>query len=100
MHNILVDKARARQSEKRGGDQVRVDGLEELVQTDADAVEILTLERALGVLREKSPRQALVVELRYFAGYTFVEIGEILGVSEKTAKKDWAAAKTRLAGDY
>ncbi len=96
MRQILVDRARARRSEKRGGDQVRVEDTEQLVRTEADAVEILAVDRALGSLKRQSPRQAQVVELRYFAGYSLEETAMVLGVAERTVKRDWDAARTRL----
>jgi RNA polymerase sigma factor (TIGR02999 family) len=96
MRQILVDRARARRSEKRGGDQVRVEETEQLVRSEADAVEILAVDRALGSLKRQSPRQAQVVELRYFAGYSLEETALVLGVAERTVKRDWDAARTRL----
>jgi RNA polymerase sigma factor (TIGR02999 family) len=96
MRQILVDRARARHSEKRGGDQVRVEETEQLVRTEADAIEILAVDRALGSLKRQSPRQAQVVELRYFAGYSLEETALVLGIAERTVKRDWDAARTRL----
>lgn len=96
MHSILVDRARARKSVKRGGDLARVDEIDQLVRTDADADEILAVDTALGKLKEQSPRQAQVVELRYFAGYSLEETAMVLGVAERTVKRDWNVARTRL----
>jgi len=96
MHQILVDRSRARLSAKRGGDQVRVDQLDDLVRTDADADEILAVDTALVKLKKQSPRQAQVVVLRYFAGFSLEETAVLLGVAEKTVKRDWDAARTRL----
>jgi RNA polymerase sigma factor (TIGR02999 family) len=96
MHRILVDRARARLSAKRGGDLVRVDEFEHLIRTDADADEILAVDTALTKLKEQSPRQAQVVELRYFAGYSLEETAMVLGVAERTVKRDWNVARVRL----
>jgi len=96
MRGILVDRARARLSAKRGGDLVRVDDMSQLVRTDADADEILAVNRALTKLRQQFPRQAQLVELKYYAGYTLEESAVVMGVSERTAKRDWDQARTRL----
>lgn len=96
MHQILVDRARARLSAKRGGDQIRVDELDQLVRTDADADEILAVDIALDALKRHSPRQAQLVELKYYAGYTLEESAVMMGVSERTAKRDWEQARVRL----
>ena len=96
MRRILVDRARARRSEKRGGDQVRVDEGDQLVHTDADADEILAVDMALGELKRQSPRQAQLVVLRYYGGFTLAESAAVLHVAERTAKRDWEAARTRL----
>ena len=96
MRRILVDRARARRSEKRGGDQVRVDEGDQLVHTDADADEILAVDMALGALKRLSPRQAQLVVLRYYGGFTLAESAAVLHVAERTAKRDWEAARTRL----
>jgi RNA polymerase sigma factor (TIGR02999 family) len=96
MHQILVDRARARRSEKRGGDQVRVDEMDQLVRTDADADEILAVDLALADLRRRLPRHAQLVVLRYYGGFTLAESAAVLGVSERTVKRDWDQARTRL----
>ncbi len=93
---IVVDRARASHSEKRGGGLVRVEETGQLVRTGADADEILAVDRALGKLKLQSPRQAQVVELRYFAGYSLEETAVLLGAAERTVKRDWDAARTRL----
>lgn len=96
MHQILVDRARARKSEKRGGDQIRVDEFDQLVRTEADADEILAVDIAMRELKRQSPRQAQLVELKYYAGYTLEESAVVMGVSERTAKRDWEQARVRL----
>jgi RNA polymerase sigma factor (TIGR02999 family) len=96
MRGVLVDRARARLSAKRGGDLVRVDDAEQLVRTDADADEILAVDLALGTLKRQSPRQAQLVVLRYYGGFTMEESAAVMGVSERTAKRDWEQARVRL----
>jgi RNA polymerase sigma factor (TIGR02999 family) len=96
MRDILVDRARARLSSKRGGDLVRVEESDQLVRTDADADEILAVDLALGTLKRQSPRQAQLVVLRYYGGFTMEESAAVMGVSERTAKRDWEQARVRL----
>jgi len=96
MRRILVDRARARQSAKRGAKPVRVEMADSLVRTDADADQIIGVDRALESLATQSQRLATLVELRYFAGYSFEESALVLGVAERTVRRDWQVARTRL----
>ena len=96
MHRVIVDKARARRSFKRGGDQVRTEVTPMLVGTDEDADQILAVDRALEDLELQSQRQAQLVQLRYFAGYTIEESAAVLGISDRTARREWQVARTRL----
>ena len=108
MRRVLLDHAKQRRAEKRGGGRVRVDlDPERLgdagVAAEADPDALLALDDALGRLERAHPRQAKAVELRYYGGLTLEEIGEALGISAPTAMRDlrfaqaWLAA--RLAGD-
>jgi RNA polymerase sigma factor (TIGR02999 family) len=93
IRHILVDHARRRSRRKRGGGWSRV-GLEVMaVEDDVRAEELLDLDEALAELRALSPRLGLVVELRYFGGLSDVRIGEMLGVSDRTVRKEWALAR-------
>jgi RNA polymerase sigma factor (TIGR02999 family) len=96
MRNILVDRARARGSAKRGGDVARVplDEVEALV--GAPDLDYLALDAALDALERVDPQQCRVVELRYFAGLGIEETADALGVSPATVKRDWAMAKVWL----
>lgn len=96
MRNILVDHARARRSVKRGGEarKLDLDGID-LASPAADE-RILALEEALSRLSEWDARQARVVELRFYGGMTEEEIGEVLGMSERTVKRDWKQARAWL----
>jgi RNA polymerase sigma factor (TIGR02999 family) len=98
MRRLLVDRARARRTEKRGADPVRVEQVESLIQTDQDADRIIAVDLALAKLHENAPRQCQLVELRYFAGYTIEESALILGISTRTARREWQIARTRLRG--
>jgi RNA polymerase sigma factor (TIGR02999 family) len=96
MHNVIVDHARARRAGKRGGGRVRIDAVDVLVTSDEDADQILAVHRALKALARHSARQAELVELRHFAGFTFEECATVLGVTKKTLQRDWEVARTRL----
>ena len=96
MRQILIERARARATEKRGGDRARVTLDEGLIATDSDTVDLLVVDAALTRLAEINPRQARLVELRFFGGLTVEESAEALRVSVATVKRDWAVAKAWL----
>ena len=96
MRRIVVDHARARRADKRRGERVRVEEGESIVRTDRDADEILAVESALEMLRKHSPRQEKLVELHWFAGYSMNESAGILGISPRTARREWQVARVRL----
>jgi RNA polymerase sigma factor (TIGR02999 family) len=96
MRHILVDAARARCSHKRGGAAVRVEFDEAVpIPPEPDRF-ILALEVALEALAKSAPRQAKVVELRYFGGLTEEETAEVLRTSPRTVQRDWQFAKAWL----
>jgi len=98
MRRLLVDHARARGAEKRGASvTVSLDGAD--IDVDARAAsqpDVLALDRALEKLAAIDPRQARLVELRYFAGLTIDEAAAVLNVAAITVKRDWALARTWL----
>lgn len=96
MRRVLVQRARARQRLKRGGDDVRVTFTEALAAHYEDRVGILGLDRALQRLGAIDERQARVVELCYFGGLTYPEIGQTLGISEATVHRDLRHARAWL----
>jgi RNA polymerase sigma-70 factor (ECF subfamily) len=96
MRRILVDHARAHLAEARGGKLHRVEWEETFGLPEERSRELLALDDALPLLEKLNPRQAKVVELRYIAGLTFEEIGEVLGISPRSAKRDWALARIWL----
>jgi RNA polymerase sigma factor (TIGR02999 family) len=96
MRHILVDRARARRSLKRGG-EVRMIDLDDLqIGSPAMDEKILALEDALSRLLEWDPRQARIVQLRFFGGMTEEEIAQVLEMSVRTVKRDWRQARAWL----
>jgi RNA polymerase sigma factor (TIGR02999 family) len=97
MRRVLVDYARTRSRQKRGGGQAAVplDDVSPFL-TDTAAEEVLNLDEALDRLRLLQPRAVHVVEMHFFGGVAFNEIAAHLGVSEKTVQRDWQAARAWL----
>ena len=99
MRQVLVDDARARQADKRGGGQealtlgaIRGGG-------EQAAIEVLALDELLQSLHEADERAARIVELRYFGGYSETEIARMLGVSDRTLRRDWRKARAFLLAE-
>jgi RNA polymerase sigma factor (TIGR02999 family) len=97
MRQVLVEAARRRQASKRGGDASLVTFTESLGGARTWGGELLALDEALEALARLSPRQAQMVESRFFGGLEIPEIAELLGVSEATVLRDWRASKAWLA---
>jgi len=96
MRRILVDHARSKHYEKRGGGAVHVPLEEAAVLAEGKASEILALDEALQALSDLDPRRARVVELRYFGGLSNEEIAEVLKISPNTVTRDWNMARAWL----
>jgi RNA polymerase sigma-70 factor, ECF subfamily len=96
MRHVLVDHARAHISEKRRWTGLRVDLDGASARADDRNEEILALDEALARLSAQDPRQARIVELRFFAGLTEEETAVCVGVSPRTVKREWAFAKAWL----
>jgi RNA polymerase sigma factor (TIGR02999 family) len=98
MRRILVDHARARVAQKRGGVQRRVtlSSVGEDLRAAPHSEDLLLLDAAMSKLERADPRAAKVVELRFFAGLHEPEVAEILGVSVVTVKRDWKVARAWL----
>jgi RNA polymerase sigma factor (TIGR02999 family) len=96
MRRILVDAARARGSQKRGGNAAKVNIDDTAVLSAAPERSILAVDEALTALAQVAPRQAKVVELRYFGGLTEDEIVAALNVSPRTVRRDWDLARAWL----
>jgi RNA polymerase sigma factor (TIGR02999 family) len=97
MRQVLVEAARRRTAHKRGGGVVAVTFDEDAVGGGpAGAEEVLALDEALSALARLEPRQAQMVEGRFFGGLEVAEIAEVQGVSEATVLRDWRAARAWL----
>lgn len=96
MRRILVDTARSRGYQKRGGHARQVSLDEGLVVSEPPSEDLLAVDTALTRLAAMSPRRAQVVELRFFGGLNVEETAEALKVSSETVKRDWRLAKAWL----
>lgn len=96
MRQILVDHARARRRTKRGGEFSRVTMSALDLAAPGSEVDVLVLNDALDRLAVWDARQARIVELRFFIGLSVEETAELLAISEKTVKRDWAMARAWL----
>jgi RNA polymerase sigma factor (TIGR02999 family) len=92
MRNILVDSARARKAAKRGGARHQVTLGDGLAVADALSVDILDLEEQLKEMRSFDPRSERLIEMRYYGGLSINQAAQVLGISERTAKRDFEAA--------
>lgn len=99
MRQILVNHARDRGAQKRGGADRRRVTLSEAIEPSAASrdVDLLALDDALAELATLDPQQAKIVEMRYFAGMTNEQIAGVLGISERTITRDWRMACAWLA---
>jgi RNA polymerase sigma factor (TIGR02999 family) len=97
MRQVLIEAARRRNADKRGGGAALVTFDDALHDSSADAGELIALDGALDELARIHPRQAQMVECRFFGGLDIPETAELLGVSEATVLRDWRAAKAWLA---
>jgi RNA polymerase sigma factor (TIGR02999 family) len=103
MRRVLVDAARARAAEKRGGGMERLDGGASGVDLDGmpapgtdRALDVCALDEALDALARMDPRRAQVIELRFFGGLTVEETAEILQISPQSVMRDWKLARAWL----
>jgi RNA polymerase sigma factor (TIGR02999 family) len=101
MRQVLIEAARRRKARKRGGGDALVTFDESLDASSGAAAagsdELLALDSALGTLARLNPRQAMMVEYRFFGGLDLIETAQLLEVSEATIVRDWRAAKAWLA---
>jgi len=96
MRRILVDSARRKKSEKRGGDRDRVELDSELTTPQSKGPDMLAVDDAVSRLALADPQAAELVKLRYFAGFSITQVAEILGISRSTAYEQWSYARAWL----
>jgi RNA polymerase sigma factor (TIGR02999 family) len=96
MRRILIDQARNKRSQRRGGNCQRIELTSVDPAVQVNQLEILALDEALARLAARDPRAAEVVKLRFFAGLTVAEAAQALAISVATAENDWAYAKSWL----
>ena len=96
MRRVLVDHARARGYQKRGGGGVRVTLLDRLGGTDERPADVIALDDALAALATFDARKARIVELRFFGGLSVEETAAVLTISNDTVTRDWKLAKAWL----
>lgn len=96
MRRVLVDYARQHNAERRAGGLQRVEMEDNLAISPERLDEVLFLDTAMEKLKEKSPRQAQVVELKYFGGLSVEQIASTLDVAPRSVKRDWSLARMFL----
>ena len=98
MRRVLVDHARGRNAQKRGrgATLVTVDDLDELPQPASEAVDLVVLDDALSRLSVLDSRQGQIVELRFFGGLSVGETAAVVGISERTVKREWQLSRAWL----
>src|SRR5947207_523835 len=96
MRRILVETARRKLRLKRGGGAERVDLHESAIEAPAEDEKILQVHEALEVLSVEDEEKAQIVKLRFFVGLSHEEIAALLGVNEKTVRRQWEVAKVRI----
>ena len=99
MRQVIISRARARLAAKRGGGEIPVTLDEERVGSDAQAEWLLDLDRALNLLRERDEKLARTVECRFFAGLSEEETAQALGVSLRTAQRNWMRARAWIRAE-
>ncbi len=96
MRQVLIDRARARQRDKRGGGWQRVELIDALDLPLDEDVDLLDLDQALAALERLDARMATMVELRYFVGLEVSEVASLMEIDERTVYRDWAFARAWL----
>ena len=96
IRRILVDHARSHERVKRGGDRQRMRLDEDIAATGDRDLDLLAIDEALERLTQLYPRQAQIVELRFFGGLSLKEVAEVLKVSPRTVDGDWSMARAWL----
>ena len=96
MRQILVDHARRHRAAKRGGNRHRIALDDNLVIESSRNVDLLTLEDALAKLTKLDPRQAQMIELRFFGGLSIAEVAKVMGISTRSVEREWTMVRAWL----
>jgi RNA polymerase sigma factor (TIGR02999 family) len=96
MRRILVDRARHRGAVKRGGEWKRVTLDDRLIPGFQPGYDLVALDEALATLAQVDPRQAQMVELRFFGGLSVEETAKVLGISKRSAEREWTMVRAWL----
>lgn len=96
MRNILVDRARLRLAQKNGGELLKEDIHDVDIGVGDCIIDVLALDQVLTRMSQKYPRLVQVIEMRFFSGMEWKEIGEVLDMNEKSVRRDWQKAKAIL----
>lgn len=96
MRQVLIQNARARCARKRGGGDIKVELSESFVRSPERDADLIALDDALNCLAKTDPREAKVVELRFFGGLSEAETAHVLGVSDRTVRREWDHARAWL----
>ena len=99
MRQVLVDYARAHHAQRRAGGLHRVEMQDDLAISPDRLEEVASIDQALTRLAANNPRQAKVVELRYFGGLSVEQIAQLLDIAPRSVKRDWSLARIALARD-
>ena len=96
MRRILVDHARTKQRQKRGGGRLKMSLDEQLTVSTKNGQDVLAVHQAIDELQRFDERQARIVELRFFGGMTVAEVADVLGVSPGLVEREWRVARAWL----
>lgn len=99
MRRILVNHAKARQADKRGGAAARTVLSVDSLELPEKSLDLLALDEAICRLARLDPQQCKIVELRYFGGLTVKEVSQVIGISQRTVHREWTFAKAWLRGE-
>jgi RNA polymerase sigma factor (TIGR02999 family) len=96
MREILVDHARRHKAAKRGGNRHRIAFDVELLAESSPDIDLLALEDALTKLTKLDPRQAKMIELRFFGGLSVAEVAKVMGISKRSVEREWTMVRAWL----
>jgi RNA polymerase sigma factor (TIGR02999 family) len=96
MRRILIENARKKKAQKRGGGWTRNEIIDDLLAVNTESDQLFAVDEALSKLAADEPEAAKLVELRFFAGLTLAQAAEMLGMSLRTANRQWAYARAWL----